>query len=199
MSTAADSPRFLPWAIAFVITRAGDLWSTGLFMLQPGGASGEMNPLTSVFGLGYWPLIGINAALSLVLLYGHWYYCVHFGIRALNQHPTSLSEYISLVFFHRVGQAWRALFSVERNQRLHNSQMAHVLLKTITCVSVMAVLHNLGQVYDWSLNDHLRTLLVRPSIVYYSLCIPLVIAFAHRMFSREYTAWLRYGRTAPTS
>lgn len=183
-------PHFLPWAIAFVITRAGDLWSTALFMLQPGGEAGEMNPLTSLFGLGYWPLTVSNILFSALLLYGHWQYCKHFGKRTLPSVPSNRSEYVSLLFFGRVGQAWKTLFTVERNQRLHYSQLAHVLLKAIACVSVLAVLHNLGQFYGWALNNHLRTMLIRPTLVYYGICMPLAWFFASRMLTKEYLNWL---------
>lgn len=182
-------PRFLPWAIAFVLTRAGDLWSTSLFMLRPGGEAGEMNPLSSLLGLGYWPLTLVNALISAVLLYGHWHYCAHFGARDLPGSPANRADFISLLFFGRVGMAWKVLFTVERNHCLHYSQLAHVLVKTIACVSVLAVMHNLGQVHGWVLNDRLREILVRPTLVYYGLFLPLVIVFAERMMDREFRTW----------
>ncbi|MBL7980200.1 MAG: hypothetical protein JNL52_00180 [Flavobacteriales bacterium] len=189
MATTFTPPRFLPWALVFAFTRAGDLWSTSLFMLQPGGAAGEMNPLTSVLGLSYWPLTVVNILFSALLLYGHWHYCTYFGQRTLPGVPSSRSDYVSLLFFGRTGQAWKALYTEERNKCLHYSQLAHVLVMTLACVSVLAVTHNLGQVYGWRLNDLTREFLVRPSLVYYGLCLPLVVFFALRMMDREFRMW----------
>ncbi|MEZ4757971.1 MAG: hypothetical protein R2817_14180 [Flavobacteriales bacterium] len=197
MSSTTVSPRVLPWALAFVITRAGDLWSTSLFMLQPGGEAGEMNPLTSMFGLSFWPLVVSNLLLSAAVLYGHWYYCATFGTHHLPGVPADRSEYVSLLFFGRTGRAWRALYTVERNQPLHYGQLAHVLMKAITCTSVLAVVHNLGQVYDWGLNDHLRAILVRPALVYYGVCLALVGFFAHRSLVREFKAWQAANTATP--
>lgn len=182
--------RFLPWAAFFIITRIGDIWSTSLFMIQPGGKAGEMNPLASVIGLGFWSLALVNVAVSAILLFGHWHYCAHFAKRELPARPASLSEYVSLLFFGRTGQAWRAWFTAEHNRVLHNTMLAHALVKGFTFVSVLACIHNLGQFHGWALNDHLRALLVRPSLVYYGSMIPLVLYFGYRIIEREY-AWMR--------
>lgn len=182
-------PRFLPWAMAFVITRAGDLWSTSLFMLQPGGEAGEMNPLTSALGLGFWPVLSVNIALSAVLLYGHWHYCSHFMEHALPMRPKNMAEYVSLLYFGRTGHAMKALFTAERNESVHYGQVAHVFVKSIACVSVLVVLHNSGQFHSWSLNDHLRTWLGRPTLVYYGMAILLAFHFAFRMLALEYRYW----------
>ena len=182
-------PQFLPWALAFVVTRAADLWSTSLFMLQPGGEAGEMNPLTSVLGLGFGPLTVSNILLSAVLLFGHWHYCMHFTQRHLPGVPSSRSDYVSLLFFGRTGQAWKSLFMVKRNQHLLYSQMAHVLVKALACASVLAVLHNLGQFHGWAVNGRLRAILVRPAWVYYGACIVLSGFFALQMIEREFSTW----------
>lgn len=179
-------PRFLPWALAFGVARAGDIWSTGLFMLQPGGEQGEMNPLTSIFGLSYWPLITINVLVSAIVVYGHWHYCRHFGERSISGSPRGPMEYQSLLFFGRPDRTWQLLFTVQRNNTTFHAQHAHILLKAITCVSVLAVLHNCGQVYDWPVNDFLRQVLIRPSLVYYGLMVPLAYWTYWRMAEREF-------------
>ena len=182
-------PRFLPWAIAFGITRGGDIWSTGLFMLQPGGEQGEMNPLTSIFGLSYWPLITINVMVMAILIHGHWHYCRHFGERTVSGHPTDRWDYQSLLFFGRPGQGWKLLFTAARNKTVLYTQIAHVLVKVFSCIGLLAVLHNCGQYYGWALNDHLRSMLGRPALVYYGLCVPVaIIAYVH-VAGREFRWW----------
>lgn len=148
-----------------------------------------MNPLTSVLGLSYWPLTVTNILFSALLLYGHWHYCTHFGERTLPGVPSSRTDYVSLLFFGRPGQGWKAFYTVELNKGLHYSQLAHVLVMTFACVSVLAVIHNLGQVYGWRFNDLAREFLVRPSLVYYGMCLPLVVFFALRMMEREFRIW----------
>jgi len=182
-------PLFLPWALAFGITRFGDIWSTGLFMLQPGGDQGEMNPLTSIFGLPYWPLITINLMVMATLIYGHWHYCKHFGERTICGQPTDRWNYQSLLFFSTIGQAWKLLFTAERNKTVLYTQIAHVLVKMFSCIGALAVMHNCGQYYGWVLNDHLRELLLRPAWVYYGLCVPVVIIAYVRMAGREFRWW----------
>lgn len=149
------------------------MWSTSLFMLQPGGEQGEMNPLTSVLGLGYWPLLAVNVLISAAILYGHWHYCRHFGERTIPGFPSNKWDYQSVLFFGRTGQGWRMWFSIDRNKSIYYSQLAHGLVKAMSCVGGLAVMHNLGQVHGWALNDHLRNVLVRPTFVYYALGIPL--------------------------
>jgi hypothetical protein len=172
--------------VAFIITRVGDIWSTSLFMLQPGGEASEMNPLSSVLGFGFWPVFTVNILLSALLLLGHWHYYRHFEERPLPSEPSTLSDYISLLFFGRTGQAWKALLTTERHTRLHNTLIAHAMVKAMVFVGALAVMHNLGQFHGWALNDHLRTILVRPSLVYYGSTLPLAIFFACRTLRREF-------------
>jgi hypothetical protein len=189
-------PRFLPSAIAATITRAGDLWSTSLFMLQPGGEQGEMNPLTSVLGFSYWPLMTVNLAVLGAILYGHWHYCRHFGERDVPGVPHDAWAYQSLLFFGRPDAAWQLLFRAQRNSTLFHTQLAHVLVKVLTYAGLVATFHNCGQFYSWPINDALRDVLIRPTFVYYGLCLPLSFVAYRAMAVREFR-WWRVHHTVP--
>ena len=185
----ATAPRFWPTAIAFLITRAGDLWSTEIWMNVPGGEVGEMNPLSGIMGFTFWPLLVSNLMVSGVLLFGHWWYCRHYTARSINGSPKDRWQFLSLVFYGRPDHARYLPIRRGSAPKLYNAQLAHVLLQAVAAVSVLAILHNLGQYHEWEINNTLREVLVRPAFVIYGLGAVLFIFFYVRMAEREFRTW----------
>jgi hypothetical protein len=186
-------PRFWPAAIAFLITRAGDMWSTHLFMSQPGGEAGEMNPLSSILGFTFWPLLASNVLVSAALLYGHWWYCRNYAVRSIQGSPKDRWQFLSLVFYGRPDHARHLFLRSGKAPALYHAQLAHVLLQTVAVVSVLAVLHNLGQFHSWAINDTLREVLVRPAFFIYGIGAITAVGFYLRMAEREFETW-RYSQ-----
>ena len=182
-------PRFLIWTIVFVITRTGDLWSTNQFMKVPGGVDGEMNPLSSILGFTFWPLFVSNLVVSGVLLYGHWWYCRHYSVRSIEGSPPNRWQFLSLVFYGRADHARYLPFRSGSEPKVYQAQLGHVLLQTIAVVSMLAVLHNLGQYHGWAINDSLREVLVRPAFVIYGTGAVLFVIFYARMAGLEFRTW----------
>lgn len=182
-------PRFLPWTILFLITRAGDLWSTQLFMGQPGGEAGEMNPLTSILGFRFGPLLLANLLLSALLIYGHWWYCRHYALRPVQGAPKDRWQFLSLLYYGRPDQVRHIPFRSGNMPKLYHAQLAHSLLKAVALVSVLAVLHNLGQFHAWPINDSLRKVLVRPAFVIYGIGAALFLTFHVHMAGMEFKTW----------
>lgn len=184
-----NAPRFWPTTIGFLITRAGDLWSTGIWMDHPGGEAGEMNPLSSILGFTFWPLVVSNLLVSGVLLYGHWWYCNNYTVRSITGTPKDRWEFLSLVFYKRPDHARYLPIRSGFAPALYYAQFAHVLVRAVAVVSVLAILHNLGQFHTWAINDTLRKVLVRPAFVIYAIGAATFIFFYLRMAEREFKTW----------
>jgi hypothetical protein len=182
-------PRFWPSAIAFLITRAGDIWSTSIWMLQPGGEAGEMNPLSSILGFTFWPLLASNVLVSGALLYGHWWYCHHYELRSIQGTPKDRWQFLALVYYGRPDHVHHILFRSGNAPKLYYAQLAHTLLKAVAVVSVFAVLHNLGQFHTWPINDILRAVFVRPAFVIYTIGFLAAVAFYVQLAGAEYKTW----------
>jgi len=182
-------PSFAPWTLAFLITRAGDLWTTEIWMNAPVGEAGETNPLSSILGFTFWPLVASNIIVTGALLFGHWWYCRHFTVRSIDGSPKDRSQFMSLVFYGRPDHARYLPIRSGSAPILYHAQLAYVLLQTIAVLSVLAVLHNLGQFHGWGISDTLRDVLVRPAFVIYSIGGVLLAAFYVRMAGMEFRAW----------
>lgn len=184
-----NPPRFWPSAIAFLITRAGDIWRTYLFMSQPGGEAGEMNPLTSILGFSFGPLLLSNLLVSAVLVYGHWWYCHHYELRSIQGTPKNRWQFLSLLYYGRPDHVRHILFRSGNTPKLYYAQLAHTLLKAVAVVSVFATLQNLGQFHAWPINDSLRAVLVRPAFVIYTIGFLAAVGFYVQLAGSEYQAW----------
>jgi hypothetical protein len=189
MAYTITTPRFWPWAIAFLITRAGDIWSTHLFMSQPGGEAGEMNPLTSILGFSFGPLVLSNLLVSAALIYGHWWYCRHYEPRIVPSAPNDRWQFLSLLYYGRPDDVRHILYRSGNTPKLYYAQLAHTLLKALAVASVFAVLHNLGQFHAWPINDSLREVLVRPAFVIYAIGFLAAVGFHVQLAGAEYKAW----------
>lgn len=186
-------PSFWPWTILFIVTRAGDLWSTSLWMLEPGGVDDELNPLTSVIGLGFWPVALVNVALTAAIVLGHWRYTKEAPVRDLSSTPDNWRTFLSLRYTGRIDQYGRLIWGRSPHGRLSWSFMAHGLIKALSVTGVLVVLHNLGQYHAWSINDQLRELLVRPAFVIYGLTGIAIVLFHIEVGRRAFLRWA--GRT----
>ena len=60
--------RFVLTATLLVLARSGDLYSTSLWILQPGGLADETNPLTRLLGMGWQGLFLANILVTLFVL-----------------------------------------------------------------------------------------------------------------------------------
>lgn len=183
-------PRFWPWTVAFVVTRVGDLWSTSLWMLDPGGEQDEMNPLSSWFGLSFWPVTLVNIALSIAILYGHWQYTRQQKATTFNVIPDNWRSFLSMRYTGRPDQYARLVAGRCVHGRLPWSFIAHGLIKAISLVGVLVVLHNLGQYHQWHLNDRMREIFIRPAFVLYALAGAAIAGFHWQVGQRAYKAWL---------
>lgn len=193
MSTSITPPRFWPWAIAFLITRAGDIWSTSIWMLQPGGEQGEMNPLSSVLGFTFWPLLASNVLLTAVILYGHWWYCRTYAVRSVQGAPKNRWQFLSLVHYARPDHERYLAFRSGREPKLYYAQLVHCTLQAVAVVSVLVILHNLGQFHSWAIQDTIREVFIRPMYVIYSVGFFLLCFFYAHMADREFRTW-QYAR-----
>ncbi len=158
-------------------------------MSVPGGEAGEMNPLSSVLGFTFWPLFVSNIVVSGLLLYGHWWYCSNYTARSIDGTPKDRWQFLSLVFYGRPDHARYLPIRSGSAPKLYNAQLAHVLLQTVAVVSVLAVLHNLGQYHGWAINATLREVLVRPAFVIYGIGAVVFMAFYVRMAGLEFRTW----------
>lgn len=190
MSKSITPPSFWSWAIAFLITRAGDIWSTSIWMLQPGGEAGEMNPLSSVLGFTFWPLVASNIVISGTFLYGHWWYCHHHGVRSVMGSPKNRWQFLSLVHYGRPDHERHLGLRSGREPKLYYAQLLHCTLQAATVVSVLVILHNLGQYHSWAIQDTIREVFIRPMYVIYGIGFFLLCFFYVRMAGTEFRTWL---------
>ena len=158
-------------------------------MVKPGGEADEMNPLSSVLGFTFWPLVASNIVLSGALLYGHWWYCHHYEARLIQGSPKNRWQFLSLLHYGRPDQELALFIRSGRHPKLYYAQLLHCALQAVALISVLVTFHNLGQFHSWAVQDTLRELLVYPMYVIYALLLLLTLGLWVRMAGREFRTW----------
>lgn len=182
--------KFIFPVIILLIGRILDFYSTAIWYFQPNGPSGEMNPLSSILGLGFTALVVSNIIIVALVIYAFYIWCYIYRPFPLKEEPKNLIDFISILYFEERGKAYKILYSSPKCKIAFRAHLGYGTMYTIIIGSYLAVFHNLCQFYSVGFYDTFREIVHRPAYVIYGITIFSFFCFEFYVLNREYKARL---------
>lgn len=178
--------KFFLLSFLLLFARGCDFYSTSLWFFQEGDADGETNPLTSIFGFGWYGLIISNALIMAIIIYAFYRFSFRYRLKMLTKIPNNVWDYASELYFHQRCKLHLLLFRVPVEKKTYYAHLGYVSIRVIIVASFLATFHNCCQYYDIAFYNTFREVVKRPLFVIYGLILLSFVFFTLRFWSNEF-------------
>ena len=178
--------KFLTITFLLLFARGCDFYSTSLWFFQPGGMEGEMNPLTSVFGVGFNGLIIANVVVIGFILAGYFYYVFRYRPQRVPIQSDNILDFASQLYFKEKGKLYQIFYKYPVDKKMMVAHFGYIMVRVIIVGSFLATFHNLCQYYNVGFYNTYREIVGRPLYVIYGLIFLSFLYFQYRVLRKEY-------------
>jgi hypothetical protein len=181
--------KFFILTFLLLFARGCDFYSTSLWFFD--NPNGEQNLLYRFFNFGWSGLIISNIIIVGLIIYAFYYYTFKYTKTKLNVKPSSLTDFVSELYFNERGHFFEIFYRMPKNKKTLMAHSGYIMVRVLIIGSFLATIHNLCQFYNISIYNSFRELVVRPLYVIYGLMMLSLIYFTYRVWNKEYQSYVK--------
>lgn len=166
-----------------LFARVCDFYSTSIWFFD--NPTGETNPLTSFFAVGWNGLIIANIIIVGLIIYAFYFYSFKYETTRQTS-SNKLTDFISELYFNEKGRFFEVFYKTPQNKLTLLAHLGYVLPRVAIFGSYLATFHNFCQFYNLTFYNTFRELVGRPLYVIYGLILSSFIYFLFRLWHKEY-------------
>lgn len=176
--------KFFLLTFILLFARGCDFYSTSLWYFDK--PEGEMNPISSIFGLGWTSMIIANIIVIGLIIYAFYYYSFSYTLTQVKTNPGGLTDFVSELYFNEKGRFLDVFYKIPPNKKTLLAHFGYVFIRVVIILSFLATFHNLCQFYSVKFYNSFREFMGRPLFVIYGLMLLSIFYFTYRLWNKEY-------------
>lgn len=166
-----------------ILSRALDLWSTHLATPT---LSDEMNPVVSVFGLGWNAILVANFAIIAALIYLNYYQLHKYSPKVSTNEFNSLPEYLSFAYFDRTDYRIEIFYKWPKDWVTFKAHFGYAGIRGMIVGSILASANNLFRYYKVEFYSTFASWIRHPAYTIYIIIGLSFIGFQLYFAFKEY-------------